>query len=119
SPMRSSRSSSDSATRALRNFDQVRHLGEHSADLGGVLVLDAVADATQPERAQRLPLALVRPVARPALGDGQLAHASDSSASASASGSGDVASAALLPFGLGAADTVSAATSGSVVNPST
>ena len=55
--------------------DEVRHLVEHAADHGVVVVLAARADAVEPERAQRAALLGLHADRRPHLGDLQLHHA--------------------------------------------
>src|SRR5262249_46060182 len=62
-------------------LDEVPDLVDHPAHLGRILVLDGVADPPEPERAQRVELPLVAPVARLPLGDLDGAHASASAAS--------------------------------------
>src|SRR3954451_7330311 len=62
--------------------------------LRGVRALDRVPDASEPERAQRVLLALVGPVGRLDLLDGQRAHAGISSVDSSAGASGSSAAGA-------------------------
>src|ERR671933_637435 len=71
------------------------HRVEHAAQLRGVLALDAVADASQPERAQRRELGGVGADARSLLGDAHGAHESV----ALDEGSASCASAAGVPSG--------------------
>src|SRR4051794_13070946 len=63
------------------------HGVDHAAQRLGVRLLDRLADAPQPDRAQRVPLAAVRAVGRLDLRDHQRAHAV--AASSSAAGSSD------------------------------
>src|SRR5579884_2943998 len=51
----------------LADLDEMRNLGQHAPDLRRVRNLHRVVDAPQPERAQRVPLALVGAVGRPLL----------------------------------------------------
>src|SRR5919112_89482 len=58
----------------LFDGDEVRHRGDHPADLGTVLLHDRVVDPLEAQRAQRLPLVGLRADRRPDLGDLQLRH---------------------------------------------
>src|SRR3954468_24763014 len=58
----------------LFDGDQVRHRGDHPADLGTVLLDDRVVDPLEAQRAQRLALGGPRADRRPDLGDLQLRH---------------------------------------------
>src|SRR5581483_6710840 len=71
-----------SCSAILGHLDQMLDATDHAADLGRVLVLHLMPDASQPKRAQRFPLLLVRAVARPPLGDLEWAHQLAASASA-------------------------------------
>src|SRR4051812_36670337 len=86
-PTASASTVSSSATESVPLFedDEMTDRVDHPAQLRGVRPLDRVADAAQPERAQSVALAPVRPVGRLDLRDAQRAHApTASSASAPA-----------------------------------
>src|SRR5436305_11383318 len=68
SPMRSG------ASAILCDLDQMPHLVDHATQLRRVGMLDRLADAAQPEGAQRVALALAGPVLGAALGELQRAH---------------------------------------------
>src|SRR5437764_12939033 len=53
----------------FRDLDEVPDLGDHATGLGRVVDLDRLPDPPQPERAQRVLLALVGAIGRAALGD--------------------------------------------------
>src|SRR5262245_1699942 len=72
------------------------HGMHHAAQRLGVRLLHRLADPAQPDRAQRVLLAPVRPVRGLDLGDDERAHASTVSSEASASGSSAAASSPLL-----------------------
>src|SRR4051795_10709660 len=58
----------------LFHGDQVRHRGDHPADLGTVLLHDRVMDPLEAQRAQRLALVALGADGRADLGDLQLSH---------------------------------------------
>src|SRR6478736_923451 len=72
----------------LLDGDQVRHGREHAADLRSVLLDDDVADALEPERAERVALVLVASDRGSDLLDLQPAHHSGTSARARSSAAG-------------------------------
>src|SRR4051812_20271545 len=72
----------------LLDVDEVRHGGQHPADLGTVLLDDDVADALQPQRTERLALILLPADAGLDLAHLEAAHHSVTSARAFSSAAG-------------------------------
>src|SRR3954470_1847353 len=104
-------SSSATGSLPLFNDHEMPDRVDHPAQLRGVLPLDGVADAAQPERAQRVALAPVRPVGGLDLRDAQRAHAPTASSAS--------APAPSAPFAAPSADRTSVGSSGVPPRPRT
>src|SRR3954453_3473067 len=74
---------------------------DHAAQRLGIGLLDRLADAAQPDRAQRVPLAAVRAVRRLDLGDDERAHGAVTSAELSTTSASVSVSAGASPFATG------------------
>src|SRR5205823_14900135 len=92
----------------LPHLDEVAHGVQHATGLLAVLDLDGVADPPQPQRAQRLDLFAVGPVARAPLSDSQGAHPAGASSAVAAAGSSAAAEAAASAPGADACSTCGA-----------
>src|SRR5204862_604880 len=107
-----------SAIAVLRNLDQVANLVQHPPQLRRIHPLHAMTNPAETQRPQRVPLAPIRPIARPPLGDHYRAH-DETSAGSSAAGPASASPRVCCPSPPFASPASGAPGADSVVSPRT